>query len=64
MKFTDSFIAITHIYEIQGNYSKAIEKLQEIIVLLENDWKINMDEADDFFRREIERLKSMQNKQV
>lgn len=55
-KYTDSLIAISHIYEIQGKYNKAIEKLQEIITLLESDWKITEGETVDFYKREIEKL--------
>lgn len=58
-KYTDSLIAISHIYEIQGKYDKAIEKLQEIIALLKNDWKTTEGETFDFYKRELERLKIM-----
>jgi transcriptional regulator with XRE-family HTH domain len=61
-KYTDSLIAISHIYEIQGKYDKAIEKLQEIIALLKSDWKVTEGETVDFYRREIERLDSVLNK--
>ena len=63
-KYTDSLVAISHIYEIQGNYSKAIEKINEIIELLKNDWKITEGDPIDFFKREIERLKLAQNKRA
>lgn len=55
-KYTDSLEAISHIYEIQGKYNKAIEKIEEIIVLLKDDWKVTEGEAVDFYKREIERL--------
>lgn len=56
-KYTDSLIAISHIYEIQREYDKAIEKIQEILPLLESDWKVTEGEGVDFYIREIERLK-------
>lgn len=61
-KYTDSLEAISHIYKIQEKYDKTIEKLQEIIVLLSNDWKITEGETVDFYKREIENLKIMLNK--
>lgn len=61
-KYTDAWIAIYHIYEIQGQYDKAIEKIQEIIVLLESDWKITEGKTVDFYKGEIENLKIMLNK--
>lgn len=63
-KYTDSLIAISHIYEIQGKYDKAIEKLQEIIALLECDWKVTEGKTVDFYIREIEELKIKLNKQI
>jgi transcriptional regulator with XRE-family HTH domain len=62
-KYTDSLIAISHIYEIQGNYKKAIEKLKEIILLLESDWKITEGKTVDFYEKEIEKLKFRLNKE-
>jgi tetratricopeptide (TPR) repeat protein len=53
-KYTDSLIAISHIYEIQGKYDKAIEKFHDIIALLESDWKVTEGEGVDFYNREIE----------
>jgi len=58
--YTDSFDAMSHIYEIQGKYDKAIEKLQEIIELLKSDWKVTEGKAVDYYKREIDRLKAMQ----
>jgi transcriptional regulator with XRE-family HTH domain len=63
-KYTDSLIAICHIYEIQGNYGKAIEKLHEIITLLENDWKITEGKTVDFYEREIEKFSGVLNKKI
>lgn len=61
-KYTDSLQAISHIYEIQGKYDKAIEKLQEIIVLLEKDWKVTEGKTVDYYKGEIENLKILPNK--
>lgn len=58
-KYWDSLEAISHIYEIQEKYDKAIEKMDEIIVLLKSGWKITEGETVDFYKREIERLKKM-----
>lgn len=57
-KYTDSLEAISHIYEIQGKYDNAVQKLEEIIVLLKNDWNITEGETVDFYKREIDRLMS------
>ncbi|WP_438496605.1 helix-turn-helix domain-containing protein [Paenibacillus sp. IHBB 3054] len=58
-KYTDALEAIYHIYEIQGKYEKAIEKLQEIIALLERDWKTTEGKTVDFYRGEIENFKKL-----
>lgn len=63
-KYTDSLEAISHIYEIQGKYAKTIETLQEIISLLESDWRIKEGKTVDFYIKEIERLKMKLNKQI
>lgn len=62
-KYTDSFIAISHIYEIQGKYDKAIDKFQQVIKLIETDWKVTEGESVDYYEREIEKLKTMMNRQ-
>lgn len=55
-KYTDSLEAISHIYEIQGKYDDAAQKLGEIIVLLKKDWNVTEGETVDFYKREIDRL--------
>jgi len=60
-KYSDSLEAISHIYEIQGKYDMAIEKLQEIIALLRSDWNVTEGKMVDFYKREIERLKGIHN---
>lgn len=61
-KYTDSLIAISHIYEIQGKYDRAIEKLDEIISLLESNWNITEGRTVDSHKREIEYFKTMLKK--
>ncbi|WP_422660625.1 helix-turn-helix domain-containing protein [Paenibacillus sp. EC2-1] len=56
-KYSDSLEAISHIYEIQGKYDKAIEKLHEIITLLESDWKITEGKTVDYYKGEKDNLK-------
>jgi len=58
-KYTDSLIAIFHIYEIQGKYDKVIEKLQEILDLLERDWNVTEGRTVEFYKSEIERFKTL-----
>ena len=58
-KYLDSLIAISHIYEIQEKYDQAIEKLEEIIDLLKISWKVTEGKAVDFYRGEIEHLKTL-----
>ena len=48
---------MAHIYEIQGNYPKAIEMWQNLITLLNDEWAIHTGESIDYPLREIERLK-------
>ncbi|MEK4346084.1 helix-turn-helix domain-containing protein [Paenibacillus sp. FSL P4-0184] len=63
-KYTDAFEAISHIYIIKGEYDKSIEKHHEIIELLERDWRVTEGKTVDFYKREIENLKIMLNKQT
>jgi len=61
-KYTDSLIAISHIYEIQGKYDMAIEKLEEIIRLLESDWNVTEGKTIDSHQGEIEHFKTLLKK--
>ena len=63
-KYTDSLEAISHIYEIQGKYDEAANKIHEIISLLGNDWKITEGKTIDFYKHEIEKLKNPLGKQA
>ncbi|MNO17210.1 helix-turn-helix protein [compost metagenome] len=61
-KYTDALEAISHIHVIKGEYNKSIEKLQEIIELLERDWKVTEGKTVDFYKREIDNLMILLNK--
>lgn len=62
-RYTDSLEAIAKIYEIKGDYKKAIEAFERYIQLLENEWNITEGETMDYPKRQIERLNNKQNKQ-
>ena len=55
-RYTDSFEAIAHIYEIKGEYSKAIEAYQNIINLLKNDWNITFGATVNKYLQKIDEL--------
>ena len=56
-RFTDPFNAIAQLYEIQGQYEKAIEFYQKEIELVREDWNETQGEAIDEPLRNIARLK-------
>lgn len=55
-RYTDSFEAIAHIYEIKGDYLKAIETYQNIIDLLKNDWNITFGATVSKYLQKIDEL--------
>lgn len=55
-RYTDSFEAIAHIYEIKGEYSKAIETYRNIIDLLKNDWNITFGATVNKYLQKIDEL--------
>lgn len=55
-RFTDAPEAIYHVHEIKGEYDEAVKVINQIIVLLRDEWNITMGETVDFYKREIERL--------
>lgn len=55
-RYTDSFEAIAHIYEIKGEYLKAIETYQNIIDLLKNDWNITFGATVSKYLQKIDEL--------
>lgn len=56
-RFTDPVNAIAQLYEIQGQYEKAIEFYQKEIELVREDWNETQGEAIDEPLRNIARLK-------
>ena len=55
-RYIDSLDAIAQIYEITGDYQKAIETYERYIQLLQNEWNVVEGELVDHPKREIERL--------
>lgn len=55
-RYSDSLDAIAKIYEITGDYQKAIETYERYIQLLENEWNITEGEPIDYPKRQMERL--------
>lgn len=57
-RFTDCEEAVAHIYEIQGNYAKAIEMNRQLLQILREDWTTE-GESIDYCHREIRRLEEL-----
>jgi len=57
-RFFDCEQAVAHIYEIQGNYSAAIEMNRQALQLTREDWAAE-GELLDYFYREIRRLEEL-----
>ena len=57
-RFSDCEQAISHIYEIQGNYRAAIEMQQRMLQLVKEDW-VTEGELVDSIHREITRLEAL-----
>lgn len=55
-RYTDSYEAIAHIYEVLGDYKSAIKEYENEIKLLRDEWKIEFGETVERPKREIERL--------
>lgn len=58
-RFYDGFEAMAHIYEIQGDHSKAVEMWEAIIQLQRDEYHIHFGEQIDWAKREIDRIKSL-----
>ncbi len=58
-RFVDTEEAMAQIYEIRGEYQKAIEMQMEILNIMKSDWKELEGEGIDSHLREIERLKHL-----
>ncbi len=56
-RYSDSFEALAHIYEILGDYKSAVKEYENEIKLLRDEWKIEFGETVERPKREIERLK-------
>ena len=56
-RFTDPVNAIAQLYEIQGQYEKAVEFYQKEIEIVRQDWNETQGEAIDEPLRNIDRLK-------
>lgn len=55
-KYTDAQITAAHIYEIQGDYAKAIQSLKEQLKILKNEWNITEGVGIERIHEEIARL--------
>ncbi|MBQ8227870.1 MAG: helix-turn-helix domain-containing protein [Clostridia bacterium] len=55
-RYTDSLESIAHIYEIKGEYKKAIETYQRIIDLLKTDWNITFGATVNKYLLKIDEL--------
>lgn len=55
-RYTDALNSVAKIYEITGDYEKAIETYKRYIGLLEDEWNITEGELVDYPSRQIQRL--------
>lgn len=55
-RYTDFWMSIARIYEIIGEYDKAIKSWEQLVTVLKKEWKVLEGEAIDGPQREIERL--------
>ena len=58
-RFVDTEEALAQIYEIRGDFAAAIAMHEQIISIMQSDWKEVEGEGLDIHRREIERLKKL-----
>lgn len=56
-QFVDAFESIAKIYEIRGEYEKAIESYEKVICVLKEDWNETQGEGVDEPKRNIARLR-------
>ena len=56
-QFVDAFESIAKIYEIRGEYEKAIESYEKMICILKEDWNETQGEGVDEPKRNIARLR-------
>lgn len=55
-RYTDSLIAIAHIYEIERKYEKAISAYQKIIEILKTDWNTTFGATVNKYQQKIDEL--------
>ncbi len=55
-RYTDSLEAIAHIFEIKGEYQRAIETYQRILELLKTDWSITFGATVNKYLQKIDEL--------
>ncbi len=55
-RYTDSLIAIAHIYEIEHRYEDAISTYNEIIELLKTDWSVTFGATVNMYQQKIDEL--------
>lgn len=55
-RYTDSLIAIAHIYEIEHRYEDAILTYSEIIELLKTDWSVTFGATVNMYQQKIDEL--------
>lgn len=55
-RYTDSLIAIAHIYEIERKYKKAISTYLEVIELLKTDWNTTFGATVNKYQQKIDEL--------
>lgn len=58
-RYTDALTSIAQLCEIQGDYSGAIEAIEEEIAVLASDWDTTEGETVDQHLRKIEKLKKL-----
>lgn len=58
-RYTDAWLSMAQIYEIQGKYEEAIDAWKNVIQICRDEWDIKEGEGIDRPKREIERLKAV-----
>lgn len=61
-RYQDELMAISHIYQIMGDYKKAAETYARIVDLLENEWGMTEDTELKFAKEETARLTELGNR--
>ncbi|MCM1264196.1 MAG: helix-turn-helix domain-containing protein [Butyrivibrio sp.] len=61
-RYTDSWLSMAQIYEIQGKYEEAIQAWENVALICREEWNIKEGEEIDRPAREISRLKELIDK--